>query len=130
MPRAHRSPLALLTSLVLVSVVGAGCGGSTNATTTTTTSSAAPTAASGDRVSISDYAFAPATSSVRAGSTLTFSNRDQTEHTATVTGSADLDTGTIKAGGAGSIRFPKAGRFTYICVFHPYMKGTVVVTTP
>lgn len=128
MPRRSTTRLVVLTSLVLVSTVGEGCGGSDSAATPATTPPAA--AGGGDQVTIQDYAFAPATSSVRVGDTVTFRNLDKTEHTATVAGMDALDTGTIKTGGKGGIRFTKAGRFTYLCVFHPYMKGTVVVTTP
>lgn len=118
--------LVVLASLALVGTVGAGCGGSDAAGTAPAT----PPGAGGDEIAIKEYAFAPATSSVRVGDTVRFKNLDRTEHTATVAGMDALDTGTIKHGDAGSIRFTKPGRFTYICVFHPYMKGTVVVTTP
>ncbi len=126
MPRRTSTRLVVLASVALVGTVGAGCGDSGTAATTPAESGPAGS----ERVAIKEYAFAPATSSVRVGDTVTFRNLDTTEHTATAAGMDTLDTGTIKAGGVGSIRFTKAGRFTYLCVFHPYMKGTVVVTTP
>ena len=80
------------------------CGSSTSASSTATrTSSAAasarppattarqsnPAAASGHvKVSISNYAFAPATITVRVGTRVTFTNHDQTAHTGTANGSA------------------------------------------
>lgn len=81
------------------------------------------------RVTIKNYAFAPATARVRVGGTITFRNVDATEHTATASANGSFDSATIKPRGATAIvRFTKPGRFSYDCAFHPYMKGTVLVT--
>ena len=81
------------------------------------------------RVSIKGYAFAPATVRVKAGGTIIFRNLDPTAHTATASDNRSFDSGTIKASGkTATVRFTRAGRFTYYCAFHPYMHGTVIVT--
>jgi plastocyanin len=108
----------------------AGCGGGG-----TDSSSSAPSAASGqsgsgqgaEAVTIKDYTFKPATITVPVGTTVDFTNHDSTAHTATSKESGVFDTEAIQPGKSGSITLEKAGTFTYYCVFHPFMKGTIVV---
>ena len=117
----------------------AGCGSSSSSSSSsssastaagTTSSSAASTAApvrSGlVKVAISNYAFHPATITVAAGTKVTFSNHDQTAHTATSTQQA-FDTGTVKPGHSVTVVLKKPGSYTYYCQFHAFMRGTVVV---
>lgn len=77
-------------------------------------------------VSIDNFAYAPASLTVRAGTTVRFVNRDSEAHTVTFpalhAGSPGLDTGD-----SWQYRFLKPGRYAYICALHPYMKGTIVV---
>ncbi len=94
-------------------------------TTTSATGSAAPVA--GDAVSIDDFAFVPATLTVAAGSTVTWTNRDEEPHTVAASD------GSFHSPGMGSQAtyshsFPAPGRFDYICSIHPFMHATVVVT--
>jgi plastocyanin len=91
-----------------------------SATGTTVTAAAASTG-----VTIKDFKFAPASTSVHVGDTITWTNQDVAAHTATATGS--FDTGSINQGKSGSHTFTKAGTFAYICSIHPSMKGTVIV---
>jgi len=89
------------------------------------TAARVPTSA---RVVVADYAFAPTTIHVRAGGRVTWVNRDSTAHTATA--SAGFDSGTIRERASGKpVVFRRAGTFVYICQFHPYMHGTVVVSS-
>jgi plastocyanin len=94
-------------------------------TSASATGSPAPVA--GDAVSIDDFAFAPATLTVRVGSTVTWTNHDEEPHTIAASD------GSFHSPGMGSQAtyshtFPTAGKFDYICSIHPYMHGTVVVT--
>lgn len=75
---------------------------------------------------ISSYAFHPGTVTVAPGAKVTFTNRDQTNHTATANGGA-FDTGTLAPGAAKTVVLTKPGTYTYICQFHAFMKATVVV---
>lgn len=81
-------------------------------------------------VTISNFAFHPATITVKAGTTVTWTNKDSTAHTVTAdTPSADAPaSGDINQGASYSFTFKKAGTYAYHCTMHPYMKGTVVVT--
>jgi plastocyanin len=80
-------------------------------------------------VPISGYAFHPVKLVVAPGTKVTFANHDQTAHTATATGSGagGFDSGTIKPGASATVTFRKAGTYAYICQFHAFMHGTVVV---
>ena len=93
------------------------------AATTTTT----PTASeSTDKVEIADFKYAPETVTVKAGTEVTWTNSDDATHTATADDSS-FDTGDLDQGDAKSVTFDQAGRFTYYCRFHPFMKATVEV---
>lgn len=71
-------------------------------------------------------AFDPAVIEVAKGEEVKWMNADQVAHTATAD-DGSFDTGFIDPGTSGTVRFDKAGRFTYRCLPHPLMKGTVVV---
>jgi plastocyanin len=87
--------------------------------------SAAPATA---EVKIDNFSFAPATLTVAAGTTVTWTNRDDIPHTVVSTDdprafrSKVLDTDEKF-----SYTFTKAGTFPYFCSVHPKMTGTVVV---
>ena len=78
------------------------------------------------KVAISNYAYAPQTIKVKAGETVTWTNNDSVEHSATADGGS-FDTELIAAEGSAAITFDAPGTFTYHCTPHPYMKGTVIV---
>jgi plastocyanin len=73
-----------------------------------------------------DFMFAPTSLTVQAGSTVTWTNRDDEPHTVVSDGglfrSAALDTNE-----SFSFRFDKPGTFRYACSIHPHMVGTIVV---
>ncbi len=86
-----------------------------------------PTATAADRdVRIADFAYAPARVTIRVGDTVTWTNRDPVEHTATAT-NGSFDTGMIAPDGSARIRFTRAGTYAYLCTPHPDMRGTIVV---
>jgi len=76
-------------------------------------------------VDIADFKFKPVTVTVKAGGKVSWVNRDSAEHTATAAGG--FDTGAIVKGAMKTETFAKPGTYAYICAFHPFMKGTVVV---
>jgi amicyanin len=80
-----------------------------------------------DAVNIDGFAFAPATLTVKAGSTVTWTNKDEDPHTV-VAGGGAFRSQALGSGGIYSFTFPAAGTFDYICSIHPFMHGTVVVT--
>lgn len=95
----------------------------------TTTEAAGSPAGSGDAVSIADFAFDPTPLQVKAGASVTFTNKDSATHTATSNGKVpkEFDTGDLKEGASKKVTFDEAGTYTYYCDIHNYMKGEVVV---
>ncbi len=75
---------------------------------------------------IENFAYAPATDTVRVGQAVTWTNRDILPHTVTGT-SPRLASGSIAAGGSWRYVATRRGTFTYHCRFHPTMHGTLVV---
>lgn len=89
----------------------------------------APTAADGPEVTIKDFAFDPNPVTIPIGTTLTWTNNDGEIHTATNPDSV-FDSQTLQVGMSYSYTFAAAGTYEYACIFHPYMKGAVIVTAP
>jgi plastocyanin len=118
---SSRLPLALAVALPLVL---AACGG----TETPASAPAASRSAKTATVAIKSFKYKPATVHVAAGGRVTFVNDDKAAHTATFTqGPSKLDTDRLRLGGRATLTFPKAGRYAYVCAFHAFMKGEVVV---
>jgi len=77
-------------------------------------------------VSIQNFAFAPDTLRVSAGSTVTWTNADGVPHT--VTSLSNLfDSGSIATSGTFKFTFATAGTYSYHCTIHSMMKAGVVV---
>ncbi|MDE0804756.1 MAG: cupredoxin domain-containing protein [Acidimicrobiales bacterium] len=80
-----------------------------------------------DTVDIVDFEYAPVDATVAAGSEVTFTNADGTPHTATAS-DGSFNTDSIDSDGEGAITAPdEPGEYAYICSFHPFMKGTLIV---
>jgi plastocyanin len=79
-------------------------------------------------VKIDNFSFTPATLTVAAGTTVTWTNRDDIPHTVV---SADdpkvFKSKVMDTDEKFSFTFTKAGSYTYFCSVHPKMTGTVVV---
>jgi plastocyanin len=112
-----RLPLALAAALLL-----AGCGDSEQPEPA---AAAAPRTAT---VAIKSFKYAPATVHVAAGARVTFVNDDKAGHTATFEkGPSKLDTDRLNRRDRATLTFPTAGRYAYVCAFHAFMKGDIVV---
>lgn len=94
------------------------------ATPTPTRAPAPP--AGGTAVSVGDNTFSPATLTVAIGATVTWRNSGKKVHT--VTSDTGLwDPGQLSAGQSFSFTFGESGTYTYNCIFHDGMTGTVIV---
>ncbi|MCM3920818.1 cupredoxin domain-containing protein [Frankia sp. AiPs1] len=89
---------------------------------------AAGKAVSTARVAIQNFAFSPATVTVKVGTTVTWTNQDSEPHTVTAKSGAGPDSPTLDQGATYQYTFTKAGQYPYLCTIHPFMLGTVVVT--
>ena len=83
-------------------------------------------------LSIYNMSFIPATVTISAGSSVTWTNSDSMDHTVT-SDTGVFDSGAISAaeiygtGGSFTYTFNTQGTYPYHCAFHPSMTGTVVV---
>ncbi len=78
-------------------------------------------------VTIQNYSYMPETITVKKGTTITWTNTDTVEHSATAD-DGSFDTGLIATGETGTHTFDKVGTFSYHCTPHPSMKAKIVVT--
>ena len=138
----------LLIGTPIMALLLAACSGGTTATPTTAaaTSTAASQSASASEsesaepsggagemtVTLQNFAFSPTTLTVPVGSTVTFENKDSTEHTATNGKDgqkADDALFDIKlaTGASDTFTFDKAGTYDVTCLIHPSMNMTITV---
>jgi len=73
-----------------------------------------------------DFMFAPTSLTVAAGSTVTWTNRDDEPHSV-VSESGLFRSGALDTNESFSFRFEKPGTYRYTCSIHPRMVGTIVV---
>ena len=111
--------------VAIATVLLTGCGSDSGADQSTSDSSASASGATA--VTIKDYTYKPASITVPVGTTVKFTNQDSTPHTATSKQPGVFESGSIDTGKTGEITLKKAGTFAYYCLFHPFMKGTIVV---
>lgn len=90
---------------------------------------AAPRAQAASRsVTMSGYAFGPATLTIDAGDTVTWSNRDTAPHDVkTTSGPVALHSPMLAKGGTWAYTFSVPGTYHYYCTVHPDMLATLVV---
>ena len=75
------------------------------------------------------WTFSPGETSVKAGQTVTWTNAGAVAHTVTADDGASFDSGSIAPGATFTFTPENAGTFAYHCTFHPWMKGTLTVTS-
>src|SRR5438132_10815896 len=77
-------------------------------------------------VSIAKFAFAPATITISAGQSITWTNADPVDHT-TTSDDKIWDCGSLAPNGSFTQTFSQPGTYAYHCTIHPFIHGTVVV---
>ena len=75
-----------------------------------------------------EWSYAPAALSVKAGTTVVWTNTGAVAHTVTADDASSFDSGTIDPKASFSLTPTVAGAFAFHCTFHPCMKATLVVT--
>ena len=90
---------------------------------------AASPAKEGAKVSIANFAFAPAEITIAPGESVTWTNDDGAPHGLEFNdGAPGIDPLLPKA--SFSRRFDRPGTYDYNCSVHPYMTGRVIVAAP
>ena len=88
---------------------------------------AATTAHAADAgVAIDNFTFGPQELHVKAGTTVTWTNRDDIPHTVTSTTLA-FRSKALDTDDKFSFTFTTPGSYKYFCSLHPHMTGTIVV---
>ena len=73
-----------------------------------------------------EFMFAPTALTVKAGSTVTWTNKDEEPHTI-VSDTGLFRSAAIDTNESFSFRFDKPGTYHYACSIHPRMVGTIIV---
>ena len=77
-------------------------------------------------VTIDNFVFEPAKLTIKAGTTVTWTNRDDIPHTVVSTDKV-FKSKVLDSDETYSFTFTSAGTFTYFCSIHPKMTGRVIV---
>jgi plastocyanin len=77
-------------------------------------------------VKVDNFSFGPGTLTVAAGTTVTWTNRDDIPHTVVSTDGV-FKSKVLDTDDKFSFTFTKAGTYPYFCSIHPKMTGKVVV---
>ena len=80
-------------------------------------------------IDIANFAFSPSTLTIKAGDSVTWTNRDSSAHTVTSDSGNELDSEIISNGQIYAHVFAQPGTYSYHCALHPGMKATIVVTS-
>ena len=85
-----------------------------------------PAAAHTMEVKIDNFTFAPQRLTVKAGTTVTWTNEDDIPHTVVANQKA-FKSKVLDTDDKYTFTFTTAGTYDYFCSLHPHMTGTVVV---
>ena len=78
-------------------------------------------------VSIDNFTFTPQTLTVKAGTTVTWTNRDDIPHTVASASNAFAKSKALDTDDSYSFTFTTPGTYQYFCYIHPRMVGSIVV---
>jgi plastocyanin len=78
-------------------------------------------------VSIANFTFGPKTLTVKAGTTVTWTNNDDIVHGIASSNNAFKKSGALDTDDSYSFTFTTPGTYQYFCYLHPYMVGSIVV---
>ena len=124
---------------VLVAVAGCGSSSLSSGPPPSGGNPNTPTGSVATPVSVAGYAFSPMSITIKAGTSVKWTNDDAVDHTTTSDGgswnsgqmsapSGGGGYGGMTAGGSFTYTFSSAGTFAYHCANHTYMTGTITVT--
>ncbi len=78
-------------------------------------------------VSIDNFTFTPPSLTVKAGTTVTWTNKDDIPHGIASSGNAFAKSPALDTDQNYSFTFTTPGTYQYFCYIHPHMVGTIVV---
>jgi len=83
--------------------------------------------AQAQQIEIRNFAFAPKSLTVRAGTRVVWTNRDEEPHVITSAGSLFASSKGLDTSDSYAVTFSKPGTYAYYCSIHPMMVGTIIV---
>jgi plastocyanin len=107
-----------IAAAVLGAVVGSGLAGGVLVARAQTSAAA---------VSIDNFTFSPQQLTVKAGATVTWTNKDDIPHGIAATGKTFKRSAAMDTDDNYSFTFTTPGTYQYFCYIHPHMTGTIVV---
>ncbi|QXV65119.1 cupredoxin family copper-binding protein [Mucilaginibacter sp. 21P] len=113
---------------VIVIAVAACSKSNSNPTPSSPTTPTTPGGGTTNAVSIKNFAFSPASITIKKGQSVTWTNEDSAPHTATEDANA-FDSGSLATGAKYSRSFDATGTYTYHCTFHSSMVNAKVIVT-
>jgi plastocyanin len=108
-----------IAAAVLGAVVGSGLAGGVLVARAQTTVAAV--------VSIDNFTFSPQQLTVKAGTTVTWTNKDDIPHGIAATGNTFKRSAAMDTDDNYSFTFTTPGTYQYFCYIHPHMTGMIVV---
>jgi plastocyanin len=108
-----------IAAAVLGAVVGSGLAGGVLVARAQTSAATA--------VSIDNFTFSPQKLTVKAGTIVTWTNKDDIPHGIAATGNAFKRSNAMDTDDTYSFTFTTPGTYQYFCYIHPHMTGTIVV---
>jgi plastocyanin len=78
-------------------------------------------------ISIDNFSFTPATLTVKAGTTVTWTNKDDIPHGIASSNNAFKKSRALDTDDGYSFTFTTPGTYQYFCYLHPHMVGSIVV---
>jgi plastocyanin len=113
--------------MLIITCIFSGCTSPQNPATENPITSA-PSAAM-NTIAIKDYTFSPANLTIKPGTTVTWLNQEEAVHQIVSDAKTPISfaSDSLSNGESFSFTFTMAGIFTYHCVYHPTMKGAIIV---
>ncbi len=108
-------------------VIGALCFVSVASPVVMATSASASRKMHTQQIEIRNFAFAPATLTVPAGTRVVWTNQDEEPHVITSAGSLFASSKGLDTSDSYAVTFSKPGTYAYYCSIHPMMVGTIIV---
>jgi Icc protein len=84
-------------------------------------------AGTGTTIEIDNFSFLPSTTTVAAGTTITWVNQDDVPHKVVSSDGKFAPSPALDTNDRYAFRFDRPGRYEYFCALHPRMTGVVVV---
>jgi plastocyanin len=124
-----KTKLLLISIFSIFAIVLSSCAAGAPAGGTSPTSAPSSSGGSnGTQVTISGFAFSPATLTIKVGTEVTWTNLDSVEHSVVSSSGNELNSPLIPQNGTYSHVFNTPGTYDYHCSIHLTMLGTIIIT--